>query len=296
MKLVECVPNVSEGRRADVIEALAEALAGPGVRLLDRSSDPSHHRTVYTFTGEPERLEEAVLRLFDAALKRIDLRNHHGVHPRIGAVDVVPFIPLQGATMAECVELARTTAARVVKQFQVPVYLYGEAASRPGRRSLADIRRGGLEGLVARMRDEEWRPDFGDARPHPSAGATAIGVRPILVAYNINLASDRLDVAKRIASVIRSSGGGFGHVQAMGVFLEHRGIAQVSINLTDYRRTSMMTVFDAVAREAAVDGVDVLESEIVGLVPADALPPDPTRRLKLSEADSNKILDVRLQI
>ena len=290
MRLIECVPNVSEGRRADVIEALADALAGPGIRLLDRSSDVSHHRTVYTLSGEPDRLQEAVLRLFEAALQRIDLRNHQGVHPRIGAVDVVPFVPLQGVTMTECVELSRSTAARVATEFQVPVYLYGEAASRPERRRLADIRRGGLDGLAARMPDDEWRPDFGDARLHPSAGATAIGARPILVAYNVNLASDRLDVARRIASVIRSSGGGLDHVQAMGVLLDHRGIAQVSMNLTDYGRTSMATVYDAVSREAGADGVEVLESEIVGLVPADALPPDPIRRLKLSATDARKIL------
>jgi glutamate formiminotransferase / 5-formyltetrahydrofolate cyclo-ligase len=155
VRLIECVPNVSEGRRADVIEALADALAGPGIKLLDRSSDPSHHRTVYTLTGEPEPLQEAVLRLFDAALQRIDLRSHQGVHPRIGAVDVVPFVPLQSTTMAECVELSRRTAARVATQFHVPVYLYGDAASMPERRRLADIRRGSLDGLAARMRDNE---------------------------------------------------------------------------------------------------------------------------------------------
>jgi glutamate formiminotransferase len=292
MPLVECVPNVSEGRRADVIEALGNALAIPGVRLLDRSSDPSHNRTVFTCCGEPQPLQTAVLGLFETAIARIDLRTHQGVHPRIGAVDVVPFVPLKAATMAECVELARTTAALVSKRLNLPVYLYEEAASHPERKNLAEIRRGGIEGLARRMAEDGWRPDFGEARPHPTAGATAIGARPILIAYNVNLDSDRLDVAKRIASVIRASGGGLDHLKAMGVRLDHRGVVQVSMNLTDYRRTAMATVFDAVSREALVDGVAVLESEIVGLVPSDALPPDPVKRLKLAQGHEKKILDL----
>jgi glutamate formiminotransferase len=292
MPLVECVPNVSEGRRADVIDALGDALAIPGVRLLDRSSDPSHHRTVFTCCGEPDPLQKAVLALFETAIARIDLRTHQGVHPRIGAVDVVPFIPLTASTMAECVDLSRTTAALVSKRFHLPVYLYEEAASKPDRKNLAEIRRGGIEGLTRRMPEDAWRPDFGEAQPHPTAGATAIGARPILIAYNVNLDTDRLDVAKRIASIIRTSGGGFGHVKAMGVRLDHRGVVQVSMNLTDYRRTSMATVFDAVSREALVDGVAVLESEIVGLVPSDALPPDPVKRLKLAKGHERKILDL----
>jgi glutamate formiminotransferase / 5-formyltetrahydrofolate cyclo-ligase len=295
MGLIECVPNVSEGRRAPVITTLANAVSIRGVYLLDRSPDPSHNRTVYTFAGQPQRLQEAVLRLFSSAIELIDLRHHEGVHPRIGAVDVVPFVPLEGASMTDCVELSRATAELIARRFQLPVYLYEEAASRPGRRNLAAVRRGGLEGLAARMRQDEWLPDFGPHQPHRSAGASAIGARPILIAYNVNLDADRLDVARRIASKIRASGGGFNHVQAMGVRLVHRGIVQVSMNLTDYHRTSMETVFEAVVREAAADGVAVLESEIVGLVPADALPPDPVTRLKLPEAQAGKILERRLE-
>jgi glutamate formiminotransferase len=294
MPLVECVPNVSEGRRADVIAALAQAITAPGVHLLDQSSDPSHNRTVYTFAGEPDALQQAVLRLFASAIAHIDLRAHSGVHPRMGAVDVVPFVPLKKAMMADCVELARTTAELVAQRYALPTYLYEEAAVKDGRRNLAEIRRGGFEGLAVRMREPDWRPDFGEPRPHPTAGVAAIGARPILIAYNVNLASDCLSVAKRIAKVIRASDGGLSHVKAMGVPLEHRGIVQVSMNLTDYRRTSMMTVFDAVEREAANDGVNVLESEIVGLVPADALPPDPMTRLKLSAADAERVLEKRL--
>ncbi|MCM3881926.1 MAG: glutamate formimidoyltransferase [Vicinamibacterales bacterium] len=293
MPLVECVPNVSEGRDPGIINALGEALEIPGVQLLDRSSDPSHNRTVYTFVGEPDRLLEAAIRLFEAAIERIDLRQHEGVHPRIGAVDVCPFVPMADTRMADCVALARSTAELVATRFQVPVYLYEEAARRPDRRNLADIRRGGLRDLELRMGEVAWLPDFGRPTLHPTAGATAIGARPILVAYNVNLESDRLDVARRIASVIRESGGGFASVKAMGVRLHHRGIVQVSMNLSDYRRTSMTTVFDAISREAALDGVEVLESEIVGLVPPDALPPDPLTRLRLAKDHDKKILNFK---
>jgi len=292
--LIECVPNVSEGRRNDVIATLAASIDGPGVQLLDQSSDRSHNRTVYTFAGEAAALQEAVLRLFSAAVTAIDLRNHEGVHPRMGAVDVVPFVPLQGTAMEDCVVLAKRTAAAIAARLNVPMFLYEEAAPTDERRNLAEIRRGGLNGITYRMLQDAWRPDFGPKAPHPTAGATAIGARPILIAYNVNLASNRLGVAKRIASVIRASGGGFSCVKAMGVQLE-QGIVQVSMNLTNYRETSMTTVFDAIAREAAVDGVRVLESEIVGLVPADALPPEPRRRLKLREADLDRVLERRLE-
>jgi glutamate formiminotransferase len=294
MPLIECVPNVSEGRRAGVIASLGAAIAGPGVHMLDRSSDPSHNRSVYTFAGEPEPLQDAVLRLFAAAVESIDLRSHDGVHPRIGAVDVVPFVPLQNATMEACVALAKSTAALVADRFQVPVFLYEAAAATDARRSLSEIRRGGVDGLALRMKQPSWRPDFGPAQPHPSAGASAIGARPILIAYNVNLASNRLGVARRIASVIRASTGGLPHVKALGLQLDH-GVVQVSMNLTSYKDTSITTVFDAILREAAVDGVRILESEIVGLVPADALPPNPARRLKLRAEDLDRVLEKRLE-
>ena len=295
MALIECVPNVSEGRRDSVIATLGAAIDRPGVQLLDRSSDSSHNRTVFTFAGEPRPVQEAVLRLFTEAIASVDLRQHEGVHPRIGVVDVVPFVPLQGATMEECIALARQTAAMVADRFEVPMFLYEEAAATDARRNLAEIRRGGLNGVALRMQQPAWRPDYGPDRPHPTAGATAIGARPILIAFNVNLATNRLGVAKRIASTIRASSGGFSHVKAMGVQLEH-GVVQVSMNLTNYRETSVMTVFDTIAREAAVDGVRVLESEIVGLVPAEALPADPRKRLKLREADVDRVLEKRLLI
>ena len=294
MSLVECVPNVSEGRRGDVIDSIGRAIADAGISLLDTSSDPSHNRTVYTFAGEPATLQDAVLRMFDAAIGAIDLRLHEGVHPRMGAIDVVPFIPLEGATMDDCIALAKSTGSCVAERFGVPIFLYESAAASDTRRSLAEVRRGGVDGVARRMREPDWQPDFGPAQPHPTAGASAIGARAILIAYNVNLATNRLGVAKRIASVIREANGGFAHVKAMGVQLDHRGIVQVSMNLTNYKETSMMTVFDAIAREASVDGVRVLESEIVGLVPADALPKDPQRRLKLRPQDLDRVLELRI--
>jgi glutamate formiminotransferase len=294
MALIECVPNVSEGRRTEVIAAVGDAIAGPGVHMLDRSSDSSHNRTVYTFAGESGPIQDAVLRLFTAAVDAIDLRVHDGVHPRIGAVDVVPFVPLRDATIEQCVVLAKSTAALVAERLHVPIFLYEDAAADGARRSLSDIRRGGINGVALRMKQPSWRPDYGPHHPHPTAGATAIGARPVLIAYNVNLASNRLGVAKRIASVIRTSSGGLAYVKALGMQLD-RGIVQVSMNLTNYRETSMTTVFDAVTREAAADGVRVLESEIVGLVPQDALPSDPVRRLKLRAEDLDKVLEMRLE-
>jgi glutamate formiminotransferase len=294
MPLIECVPNVSEGRRIDVIAAIGDAIAIPGIRVLDRSSDPSHNRSVYTFAGEPDAIRDAVLRLFTVAIDAIDLRTHDGIHPRMGAVDVVPFVPLRNATIEECVALAKDTAALVAERCRVPVFLYEDAAATDERRSLANIRRGGVDGVARRMQQAAWRPDFGPSQPHPTAGATAIGARPILIAYNVNLASNRLGVAKRIASSIRASNGGLPHVKALGMQLDH-GIVQVSMNLTNYKETSMAAAFDAIVREAATDGVRVLESEIVGLVPADALPNDPARRLKLRAEDLEKVLERRLE-
>jgi len=266
MAVIECVPNVSEGRRPEVIAALADALrAVPGLRVLGAQSDASHNRSVFTLAGDGQALAAGVPKLFEGALAAIDLRTHRGEHPRMGAVDVVPFIPIEGVTMAECVTLAKTVAAEVAERFSLPMFLYEEASSNPARKNLEDIRRGEFEGLAAKMAQRGWAPDYGPASPHPSAGATAIGARMPLIAYNINLATNRLDVAKKIASAIRMSGGGLRYVKAMGIALEGRGIVQVSINLTNYEKTPMFRVFDLVKREAARYGVAVLESEIVGL-------------------------------
>jgi glutamate formiminotransferase / 5-formyltetrahydrofolate cyclo-ligase len=296
MALIECVPNVSEGRRPDVIDAIATAVTTVGgVRLLDRSSDVSHNRSVLTLAGDAAPLKQAVLALFDAVIPRIDLRLHAGEHPRLGAVDVVPFIPLEGTTMAACVALARETAAEVAERFGMPVFLYEEAATRPDRANLENIRRGEFEGLAARLSSPDWAPDFGPPRPHPTAGATVVGARMPLIAFNVNLATDRLEVAKKIAAAVRHSSGGFRYVKALGIALDDRGIVQVSMNLTNYEKTPIFRVFDAVAREAARYGVRVLDSEIVGLVPAAALIGAAEYYLQLRDFTPRQVLETRLR-
>ncbi|MDA1306425.1 MAG: glutamate formimidoyltransferase [Acidobacteria bacterium] len=271
MAIVECIANISEGRREDVLNRCAEVIRATGATLLDVKPDGTHHRTVYSFAGTPETVKAATLALFAEAIGAIDLRHHKGEHPRVGAVDVVPFVPIEGATMADCVALAREVAAEVAALHGLPIFLYEEAATSPARRNLEDIRRGEFEGLPAKMQKPEWAPDFGPATPHVSAGATVMGARMPLIAYNINLATNRLDVAKKIASAVRQSTGGFRYVKAMGLALEDRGIVQVSMNLTNFEKTPLHRVFEMVKREAERYGVSVLESEIIGLVPAASL-------------------------
>ena len=296
MSLIECIPNISEGRDAAAVEVIAAAIrAVPGIRLLDVQSDATHHRSVLTFAGDRPALLAAVIVLFERTLAQVDLRRHHGEHPRLGAVDVVPFVPIEGATMADCVALARDAGAAIADRFGVPVFLYEEAATAPGRRNLEDIRRGEFEGLAAKLAAAEWAPDFGPAQPHPSAGATVIGARMPLIAYNINLATDRLDVAKRIAAAIRMSSGGFRYVKAMGIALEDRGIVQVSMNLTNFEKTPIFRVFETVKREAARYGVAILESEVVGLVPAAALVHTAEYYLQLEGFRPTQVLEARLR-
>ena len=295
MPIIECVPNVSEGRRADVVAAIVDAVRRTGVRLLDHSSDASHNRSVLTLAGDAPTLKAAVMALFTAAVGAIDLRRHEGEHPRLGAVDVVPFIPIEGATMADCVALAKDVAHTVAERFAVPVFLYEEASDNPARRNLEDIRRGQFEGLAAKLAEPGWTPDFGPSVPHPSAGASVIGARMPLIAYNINLDTDRLDVAKKIASAIRHSTGGLRYVKAMGVKVEERNLAQVSINLTNFEKTPIFRVFEMVRREAARYGVSILESEIVGLVPSAALVSAAEFYLQLERFTREQILEEKLR-
>ena len=296
MAVIECVPNVSEGRRTDVIERLADSLrAVPGLSVLDVQSDAAHNRSVFTLAGDAGAMAAGIPRLIDGAIAAIDLRAHKGEHPRMGAVDVVPFIPIEGVTMDACVELARSIAADVASRFSLPVYLYEEAASSPARRNLEDIRRGEFEGLAAKMAQPGWAPDYGPGTPHQTAGATVIGARMPLIAYNINLATNRLDVARKIASAVRMSSGGLRHVKAMGIPLEDRGIVQVSMNLTNYEKTPIFRVFDLVKREAQRYGVQVLESEIVGLVPAAALRQCVEYYLQLEGFSAAQVLENKLR-
>lgn len=295
MPLIECVPNISEGRREWVVHALADAVSAvPGVCVLDLSADSSHNRSVLTLAGDAGGLLDAVVTLVERAVALIDLRTHVGEHPRIGAVDVIPFVPLGGATMAACTALALDTAKHVGERCGVPVFLYEEAATVPARRNLADVRRGGFEALEDRMAGPDWAPDFGPPGPHPTAGATAIGAREVLIAFNVNLASDRLDVAQAVASAVRESSGGLPCVKALAINIAPRGIAQVSMNLTNYKRTSMEQVFLAVERQAARHGVAVLDSEVVGLVPAAALPVAGVTHLRLRGFTPNSVLETRL--
>jgi glutamate formiminotransferase len=296
MAIIECVPNISEGRRAEVVARIVDAVAAtPGAALLDHSSDASHNRSVITLAGDAASLKRAVLTLVELAISSIDLRQHQGEHPRMGAVDVVPFVPIDGVTMADCVALARDTGEAVAAAHGLPVYLYEEAASRPERRNLEDIRRGEFEGLAAKMAKPEWAPDFGPAVPHASAGAVVIGARMPLIAFNVNLGTDRLDVAKKIASAIRLSSGGLRFVKAMGLPLADRGIVQVSMNLTNYEKTPIFRAFELVKREAARYGVPVIESEIVGLVPSAALVSAAEWYLQLEGFSSAQVLENRLR-
>lgn len=295
MTIIEAVPNISEGRRPEVIRALADAVSRtPGVCLLDVSSDPSHNRSVLTLVGDAPGLTAALLALYAGAIQQIDLRHHRGAHPRLGAVDVVPFVPLQDATGADCVKLAHELAAEVARRFALPVYLYEEAAIAADRRHLEDIRRGQFEQLGARMAQPGWQPDFGPTVPHPSAGATVIGVRSLLIAYNVNLDTDDLETARAIASAIRQRGGGLAFVKAMAVDLVHRRIVQVSMNLTNVDATPLDRVFEAVRREADRRGVSILDSEIVGMVPVTALLPVAVRHLRLEGFRLDQVLELRL--
>jgi len=296
MPIIESIPNVSEGRRPEVVERLAQAIRNtPGVRLLDYSSDASHNRSVFTLAGEAGPLKAATLALFHEATGAIDLRQHRGEHPRLGAVDVVPFVPIEGVTMADCVALAKEVGTAVGERFGVPVYLYEEASSNPARKNLEDIRRGEFEGLGAKMGSAGWAPDFGPPTPHPTAGASVIGARMPLIAYNINLNTDRLDVARNIASAIRHSSGGLRYVKAMGVKVADRNLAQVSINLTNYEKTPVFRVFEMVKREAARHGVTILESEVVGLIPSAALVQAAEFYLQLERFSDEQILEKKLK-
>jgi len=295
-RIIESVPNISEGRRADVVEAAVSALKGvPGLRVLDVQSDKDHNRSVLTLVGDETSLKAGLLALFEVATGRIDLRTHQGEHPRVGAVDVVPFIPIEGATMKDCVALAREVGQAVAERFGVPVFLYEEAATAAHRRNLEDVRRGQFEALAERMRDPAWQPDFGPTAPHPSAGAVVVGARMPLIAYNINLGTPDVEIARRIAKGIRHSSGGYRFVKAMGVMLEERNLAQVSINMTDYKKTPLFRVFETVRSEAARYGVSVIGSEIVGLVPSEALIDAADHFLRLEDFDPAQILERKIR-
>jgi glutamate formiminotransferase/formiminotetrahydrofolate cyclodeaminase len=295
-KLVECVPNFSEGRRLDVVaEIEAEIASVAGVTVLDRHADPDHNRSVITFVGPPDGAREAAFRAIRKAAERIDLTAHEGEHPRIGATDVVPFVPLEGVTMADCVRLAEALGAEVGERLGIPVYLYERAARRPERRALPNVRRGEFEALRTEIEtNPERAPDFGPPRVHPTAGAVAIGARHFLIAFNVNLASTDLEAARAIAARIRQSSGGLPAVRALGFRLAGRGIVQVSTNLVDYRKTGMGTVFRRVEQLARERGIEVSESEIVGLAPRAALVEAAREALRLRTFERRQVIEERL--
>jgi glutamate formiminotransferase len=295
-EIVECVPNFSEGRRKEVVDAISNTIASvPGVRLLDAEMDPNHNRSVVTFIGDRSAVAEGAFQGAKAAVARIDMNTHRGEHPRVGALDVLPFVPILGVTMEDCVVLARSVGKRIAEELQIPVYLYEAAATRRDRRALPDVRRGEYEGLkVAIETDPDRKPDFGPSKLHPTAGACIVGARPVLIAWNVNLGTRDVRVAKRIAKAIRESDGGLPAVRAKGFELTDRGLVQVSMNMTDYHKTSLVQAFEAIRALAAKEGVEVVESEIIGLVPLDAILAGATQYFKLARFHREQILETRL--
>lgn len=294
-RIMECVPNFSEGRDRTKIEQIVEPFrAKQGVKLLDYSNDEDHNRLVVTVVGEPEALKEAVIEAIGKAVELIDLNRHSGQHPRMGAVDVVPFIPIKGCTMEEAIALSKEVGEQVAALYALPVFLYEKSATAPHRENLASVRKGEFEGMAEKIKQPEWQPDFGPAERHPTAGTVAIGARMPLVAYNVNLGTDRLEIATEIARKIRFIGGGLRFCKAMGVELKERGIVQVSINMTDYTRTALYRAFELVRIEARRYGVPVVGSEIIGLVPMEALIDTASYYLGLEGFSMNQVLEARI--
>jgi len=294
-KIVQCVPNFSEGRRVEVIEEIVGSIKNAkGVTLLDYSYDESHNRSVVTFIGDPDGVVEAAFKAAKTAAERIDMAEHSGGHPRMGATDVIPFIPVKGVTMEDCIELANRLGEKLAEELNIPVYLYEEAATSPSRKNLSDVRRGQYEGLIEAIKEPERKPDFGPAEVNRRAGVTAVGARPPLIAYNINLDTGNVDIAKNIARAIRGSSGGFPSVKGLGIMIEETGKAQVTINVCDFKKVPLHRIFEIVKREAARYGVAVISSEIVGLTPLDALVDAAEFYLQFDGFDRSQVLENRL--
>jgi len=295
-EIVECVPNFSEGRRKEVVDAISEAIRSvPGTKLLDVEMDANHNRAVVTFIGDRKAVAEAAFRGAQAAVQRIDLNVHRGEHPRIGALDVCPFVPVAGVSMADCVALATDVGQRIARELKVPVYLYEEAATRPERRALPDLRKGEFEGLREEIKtNPERAPDFGPRELHPTAGATVVGARYPLIAFNVNLGTQDVDIAKKIAAAVRESSGGLKFVRAKGFALKDRGIVQVSMNMLNFKGTPLFRAYELIKSEAERYGVHIVGSEIVGLVPLEAVADTVDFYLKLERFDVTQILETRL--
>jgi glutamate formiminotransferase / 5-formyltetrahydrofolate cyclo-ligase len=295
-KIVECVVNYSEGRNKEVIDSITSVFIGvEGVKLLNVEADGDYNRVVVTVAGDPQKVKEKVVDSVEIATRLIDMNKHSGQHPRMGATDVVPFIPIKNMTMAECVKLAKEVAEQITLRTQVPVFLYEAAATAPHRENLADIRKGEYEGMAKKMMDERWKPDFGSDQPHPTAGVIAVGARMPLIAFNIDLATTDVSIANKIAKAIRHSSGGFRYIKAGGVEVKERGLVQVTMNITDYTKTPIYRIFETVKMEALRYGVAVCGSEIVGLVPMEAIIDSAAYYLRFNNVDKDKILETQLE-
>jgi len=294
-QLIECVPNFSEGRREDVIEEIvAPFRERKDCVLLEYRADKDHNRLVVSLVGGPEAVQEAILEAAKAAISRIDLEHHQGSHPRIGAVDVIPFVPLQDISMEACVELAHTFGARFYGETGVPVYFYEEAAMKPERRNLETIRKGQYEALKKEVTSPDRHPDIGEPRLHPSAGATVIGARGFLIAFNVNLMTEDVRIAGEIAKAVRTSGGGLGHVKCIGLALKERGLVQVSVNVADYKKNALYRILELIRMEAERWGVRVKETEIYGVIPAEALLESASYYMQLAGFDPKQVIELRL--
>ncbi|MSU86603.1 glutamate formimidoyltransferase [Streptococcus dysgalactiae] len=288
-KIVECIPNFSEGQNQAIIDGLvATAKSIPGVTLLDYSSDASHNRSVFTLVGDDQSIQEAAFQLIKYASENIDMTKHHGEHPRMGATDVCPFVPIKDITTAECVEISKQVAERINRELGIPIFLYEDSATRPERQNLAKIRKGQFEGMPEKLLEEDWAPDYGDRKIHPTAGVTAVGARMPLVAFNVNLNTDNIDIANKIAKIIRGSGGGYKYCKAIGVMLEDRHIAQVSMNMVNFEKCSLYRTFETIRFEAKRYGVNIIGSEVIGLAPAKALIDVAEYYLQVEDFDYNK--------
>ena len=294
-QIIECVPNFSEGRNLEKIEKILDPFRNKeGVKLLDHQRDKDHNRLVVTVAGEPDPVIKALIEAIGAAIECIDMRKHKGQHPRMGAVDVVPFIPVKDLSMTETVEISKKVAKEVSQKYKLPVFLYEESALRTERRNLADIRKGQFEGMADKIKQPEWKPDFGPDKIHPSAGVTAVGARMPLIAFNVNLDTDRLEIAKDIAKKVRYISGGLPYCKGIGVALKERGIVQVSMNMTNFTKTGLYQSFELIQLEAKRYGVNVIGSEIVGLVPMASLIDTAVYYLGVENFSMEQVLETRM--
>ena len=294
-EIIECVPNISEGANLDVVEKVAGRIREvKGVRLLNVAPDAAQNRTVFTMVGDRKSLPVAIEALFDETLKHVDLTKHKGEHPRMGAVDVVPFVPIVGATTEDCVELSREVGAMIAEKFNVPIYLYEDSATTPGRKNLAKVRKGQFEGFFEKIKEAEWKPDFGPAEVHPTAGCTAVSARPFLIAFNVNLGTNRLEVAEKIADEVRFIGGGLRFVKGKGFATDDPNVVQVSMNLTNYEKTPIFRVVEMIRREAARYGVSIVNTELIGMSPMQALLDCAAWYLQIDDFKREQVLEAQI--